>query len=233
MASNADDRKNPASEELSRSGSSDPVADPDPVVNTDATTDRADQLIEASVEFSQDLVSGAKDRATELIRLPLQILRFFRHPVRFLENCPDLKTPTWVVLAIGTGVLSALISGLVHQSPIRFLIALLILPAGSFLATFATTSLLKIVLLSFHGLRFRYRSGTSIFAFANIFWWLPVGIVDRLPFLVLFGFVAAFSLAAIGFHRKLGIPAKIIGGWLTLFGLVHIGIWTTTKLVAP
>jgi hypothetical protein len=227
MESNADDRKRPASGQSSGSNaasSGDSQSEP---------SDRTDQLIEASVEFSQDLVIGAKDRATELIRLPLEIFRFLRHPVRFLENCPDLKTPTWVILAISTGILSAVISGLVHHGLIRFLIALLILPAGSFLATFATTSLLKIILLSVHGLKFRYRSGASIFAFANIFWWLPVGIVDRQPIIVLIGFIAAFSLAAIGFNRKLGIPIKVIGGWLALFGLIHVGIWTTTKFVAP
>jgi hypothetical protein len=227
MQNNADDRKRPAS-------GPQPTTEPNSQAEPPAeSTDRTDQLIEASVEFSQDLVIGAKDRATELIRLPLDVLRFLRHPVRFLENCPDLKTPTWVVLAIGTGVLSAVISGLVHQGLIRFLIALLILPAGSFLATFATTSLLKIILLSIHGLKFRYRSGASIFAFANIFWWLPVGVVDRQPWIVLVGFIAAFSLASIGFNRKLGIPTRIIGGWLALFGAVHVGIWTTTKFVAP
>lgn len=186
-------------------------------------------IIDVSAQISHEIVDGAKDRANEVIHLPLMVLRFLSNPVAFIRTCPDLKTPAWVALAVFTGILGAATNALVHQSAIRFFIALFILPLGAFLAVFATTSILKLVFRGAHGLRFRYRSGASIFAFANLFWWIPLGAGEKIPALSLIGFFTALLIAGVGFVDKLRLPRTLVIRWFSLLALAHILLWSVGR----
>ena len=189
----------------------------------------SETIIDVSAHISHEFVDGAKDRANELIHLPLMVAKFLSNPVGFVRTCPDLKTPTWVVLAISTGIFGAATNALVHQSAIRFFIALVILPVGAFLAVFATTSILKLVFRGAHGLRFRYRSGASIFAFANIFWWVPLGAGEKIPALSLIGFFIALIIAGVGFVEKLRLPRRLVFRWFSVLALAHIVLWSVGR----
>ncbi len=195
---------------------------PDPSGETDST----ETIIEVSAQISHEIVDGAKDRANELIHLPLMVLKFFSNPFRFIRTAPDFKTVTWVVLAIASGVLGAIVNAIVHQSILRFFMALIILPLGAFLAVFATTSILKLVFRGAHGLRFRYRSGATIFAFANLFWWIPIGAGEKLPPIALIGFFTALIIAAVGFVEKLQLPKALVLRWFGILGIAHTVLWS-------
>ncbi|CAN5693665.1 hypothetical protein BH10BDE1_BH10BDE1_01480 [soil metagenome] len=188
--------------------------------------DSTETIIDVSAQISHEIVDGAKDRANELIHLPLMILNFFSNPLRFIRNTPDLKTPTWVVLAVFSGVLGAIVNAVVHQSLFRFFMALLILPVGAFLAVFATTSILKLVFRGAHGLRFRYRSGASIFAFSNLFWWIPIGAAEKIPPLALIGFFTALIIASVGFVDKLKLPRSVVFRWFAILAIAHTILWS-------
>lgn len=189
----------------------------------DASTET---IIDVSAQISHEIVDGAKDQANELIHLPLMVLKFFMNPFRFVRNAPDLKTVTWVVLAVASGVLGAIVNALVHQSVFRFFMALLILPLGAFLAVFATTSILKLVFRGAHGLRFRYRSGATIFAFANLFWWIPIGAGEKFPPLALIGFFTALIVASVGFVDKLKLPRSVVLRWFAVLAIAHTVLWS-------
>lgn len=196
------------------------------------TEQTSETIIDVSAQLSHEIVDGAKDRANELIHLPLMVLKFLSHPFAFIRATPDLKTPTWVVLTIVSGVLGATVNAIVHQSIFRFFMALIILPIGSFLSVFATTSILKLVLRGAHGLRFRYRSGASIFAFANIFWWIPIGAGEKFPPISLIGFFIALVIAAVGFVGKLRLPLGIVARWFTLIALAHLVLWSLGRYMS-
>ncbi len=195
----------------------------------DQPENTSETIIDVSAHISHEIVDGAKDRASELIHLPLMVSKFISNPVRFIKTCPDLKTPTWVALAVSTGILGAATNALIHQSAIRFFIALLILPLGAFLAVFATTSILKLVFRGAHGLRFRYRSGASIFAFANLFWWIPLGAGEKIPALSLIGFFLALMIAGVGFVEKLRLPRTLVFRWFSLLAFAHIILWSVGR----
>lgn len=188
-----------------------------------------DTIIDMSAQLSHEIVDGAKDRANELIHLPLMILKFLSNPIRFMRTAPDLKTVSWVTLAVISGILGAIVNGLVHQSGVRFFMALLILPIGAFLAVFALTSLLKLAFRGAHGLRFRYRSGATIFAFANLFWWIPIGAAEKIPPLALVGFFTALIIASVGFVDKLQLPKPLVLRWFALIALAHTVIWSVGR----
>lgn len=192
----------------------------------------AETIIDVSAQISHEIVDGAKDRANELIHLPLNILKFVMHPIGFIRTAPDLKTVTWVTLAIVSGVLGAAVNAIVHQSIFRFFMALLILPIGAFLAVFATTSIMKLVFRGAHGLRFRYRSGASIFAFANLFWWIPIGAAEKIPALSLIGFFAALLIAGVGFVEKLKLPRGLVFRWFTLLAIAHVVLWSLGRYMS-
>lgn len=183
-------------------------------------------IIDVSAQISHEIVDGAKDRANELIHLPLMVLSFLKNPIAFIRQTPDLKTITWVVLTVASGVLGATVNAIVHQSIYRFFIALIILPVGAFLSVFATTSILKLVFRGAHGLRFRYRSGASIFAFANLFWWIPIGAAEKIPPLALAGFFIALFIAGVGFVTKLQLPQNLVIRWFALIGVAHVALWS-------
>lgn len=195
-------------------------------------SDSTETIIEVSAQISHEIVDGAKDRANELLHLPLMVLRFFSNPFQFIKTTPDLKTVSWVLLAISSGVLGAIVNATLHQSLLRFIVALIILPLGAFLAAFATTSILKLVFRGAHGLRFRYRSGASIFAFANMFWWIPIGAGDKLPPLALIGFFTALSIAAVGFVEKLGLPKPLVLRWFAVLAIAHIILWSIGRWIS-
>lgn len=191
------------------------------------STDQATEtIIDVSAQISHEIVEGAKDRANELLHLPMMIVRFFANPFRFIRSAPDLKTPTWVVLTITSGVLGALVNAIVHQSVLHFVMALIILPLGAFLAVFATTSILKLIFRGAHGLRFRYRSGATIFAFSNLFWWIPIGAGEKIPPLALIGFFTALTISAVGFVDRLHLPKRLVIRWFALLGLAHTILWS-------
>jgi hypothetical protein len=189
----------------------------------DASTET---IIDVSAQISHEIVDGAKDRANELIHLPFMVLKFLGNPFGFIRSVPDLKTVTWVVLAVSSGVLGAIVNAVVHQSIFRFFMALLILPLGAFLAVFATTSILKLVLRGAHGLRFRYRSGATIFAFSNLFWWIPIGAGEKLPPLALIGFFTALIIASVGFVDKLKLPRTVVFRWFAVLAIAHTVLWS-------
>lgn len=195
-------------------------------------SDSTETIIEVSAQISHEIVDGAKDRANELLHLPIMVLRFFSNPFKFIKTTPDLKTVSWVLLAIASGVLGALVNGVLHQSLLRFIVALVILPLGAFLAAFATTSILKLIFRGAHGLRFRYRSGASIFAFANLFWWIPIGAGEKLPPIALIGFFTALSIAAVGFVEKLGLPKQLVLRWFGLIAVAHIILWSIGRWIS-
>lgn len=186
-------------------------------------------IIDVSAQISHEIVDGAKDRANELLHLPLMVFQFLRNPFRFIRQTPDLKTVSWVTLAIVSGVLGAAVNAIVYQSWMRFFMALVILPVGAFLAVFATTSILKLVFRGAHGLKFRYRSGASIFAFANLFWWIPIGAGEKLPPLGLIGFFAALMIASVGFVDKLHLPRQVVFRWFALLGIAHAVLWSVGR----
>lgn len=189
----------------------------------DTTTET---IIDVSAQISHEIVDGAKDRANELIHLPLMVLKFVANPFRFIRTAPDFKTVTWLVLAAGSGVLGALVNAIVYQSIFRFVIALLMFPVGAMLAAFAMTSILKLIFRGAHGLRFRYRSGATIFAFANLFWWIPIGAGDKLPPLALIGFFTAMIIASVGFVEKLQLPKSLVIRWFSMLVIAHTVLWS-------
>lgn len=198
-------------------------AETSPETSPDTSTDT---IIDVSAQISHEFVDGAKDRANELLHLPIMVLKFVINPFGFIRSAPDLKTVTWVVLSISSGVLGALVNALVHQSVFRFFMALVILPLGAFLAVFATTSIMKLVLRGAHGLRFRYRSGASIFAFSNLFWWIPIGAAEKIPPLALLGFFTALIIASVGFVDRLKLPRKVVLRWFTILAVAHVALWS-------
>lgn len=193
--------------------------------NKPETPEASESIIDVSAQISHEIVDGAKDRANELIHLPLMVLKFLRGPFKFIQTTPDLKTVSWVVLAVTSGILGAAVNAFIYQSVIRFVVALIVLPLGAFLSVFATTSILKLVFRGAHGLRFRYRSGASIFAFSNMFWWIPIGAGEKFPPVLFLGFGMALAIAARGFSTKLGLPAKLVARWFTLIALAHATLW--------
>lgn len=195
-------------------------------------SDSTETIIEVSAQISHEIVDGAKDRANELLHLPLMVLRFLSNPFKFIKTTPDLKTVSWVLLAISSGILGAIVNGVLHQSLLRFIVALVILPLGAFLAAFATTSILKLIFRGAHGLRFRYRSGASIFAFANLFWWIPIGAGEKLPPLALIGFFTALSIAAVGFVEKLGLPKRLVLRWFGVLAIAHVVLWSIGRWIS-
>jgi hypothetical protein len=205
---------------------------------TDAGSSRGDHgpntdtIIDISAQLSHEIVDGAKDRANEIIHLPLMVLRFFANPFRFVRTAPDLKTVTWIVLAAASGILGAVVNGILHQSIFRFIIALLIFPVGAFLAVFALTSLLKVAFRSVHGIRFRYRSGATIFAFSNLFWWISVGAAEKLPPLAIIGFFTALIVAAVGFVEKLQLPKPLVLRWFALLAAIDMVLWSLERWVS-
>lgn len=204
-----------------------PRQKPDPAApNTDTSINT---IIDISAHLSHEIVDGAKNQANELVHLPLMILQFFKNPIAFIKRTPDLKTPTWVTLTVFSGVMGSFVNAAIHQSWLRFFIALFILPTGSFLAVFATTSILKIIFRGGYGLNFRYRSGASIFAFANLFWWIPAGVGDSLPPLSLLGFVIALIVAGIGFVEKLGLPQTHVLKWFSALAIIHAALWSLSR----
>jgi hypothetical protein len=196
------------------------------MVNDDKPEITRETIIDVSAQISHEIVDGAKDRANELIHLPFMVFRFLKNPISFMATTPDLKTVTWVVLTLVSGSLGAAVNALVHQNIWRFFIALLIIPPIAFLSVFAETSILKLVFRGAHGLRFRYRSGASIFAFANIFWWVPFGAAEKYPPLALLGFFAALVIAGIGFTTKLRLPRGLVARWLALLAVAHVALWS-------
>ncbi len=191
-----------------------------------ASDTSVNQIIDISAQLSQEIVDGAKSQANELLHLPLMVLRFLRSPLRFIKQAPDLKTPTWVALTFFSGVMGSFVNAALHQNWYRFFIAVLILPTGSFLAVFATTSILKIIFRGGYGLNFRYRSGASIFAFANMFWWIPAGVGDKAPPIALLGFVVALLIAGVGFVERLKLPKKHVLKWFLALAVVHVLLWS-------
>ncbi|MDX9730858.1 MAG: hypothetical protein RBT63_03715, partial [Bdellovibrionales bacterium] len=73
-------------------------------------------IIDVSAQLSHELVDGAKSQANELLQLPQLVFRFFRNPLLFIRTTPDLKTVSWVVLAVSGGVLGAVLNALIYQS---------------------------------------------------------------------------------------------------------------------
>lgn len=205
----------------------------DPKQNSKApSSDSATEtIIDVSAHISHELIDGAKDRANELAHLPIMVLRFLMHPLIFIRTTPDLKTPSWVILTIVSGVLGAFLNALLHQSILRFAIALLILPFGSFLSVFATNSILKIIFRAAHGLKYRYRSGASIFAFTNFFWWVPIGAGEKMPPVALVGFYIALIIAAVGFIEKLSLPRRLVVGWFSVLAVLHTALWAASRLI--
>lgn len=181
-------------------------------------------IIDVSAQLSSHLAHEAKDQVNELAHLPLMLLRFLRNPIRFIKTTPDLKTVSWVALAIGSGVFGAILNGLLYQSIVRFAIALAILPVGSFLSVFATNSILKILFRTMHGLKYRYRSGASIFAFASYFWWAPIAAVEKFPPIALLGFIVAMAIAAAGYVTKLQLPPRLVLFWFSAIALAHMAL---------
>ena len=190
-----------------------------------SSDEATETILDVSAQISHDIVDGAKDRANELAQLPLMVLKFATNPYKFIQTTPDLKTLSWVLLAIASGVIGAFINAAIYQSILRFLVAVFILPLGSFLSVFATNSILKLVFRGAHGLRYRYRSGASIFAFANLFWWVPIGASEKLPYLALIGFFISLSIAAVGYSTKLSLPRPLVLRWFTVIGVVHTALW--------
>lgn len=189
----------------------------------------AETIIDVSAQISHEIVDGAKDRAHELLGLPWMVFRFLKNPFRFIRQAPDLRTVSWVVLAVASGVLGAAMNAIIHQSWMRFFMALVILPVGAFLAVFATTSILKLVFRGAHGLKFRYRSGASIFAFANMFWWIPIGAGEKIPPLGLIGFFTALIIASVGFVDKLQLPRRVVFRWFAVLGIAHAVLWSVGR----
>lgn len=190
-----------------------------------SSDESTETILDVSAQISHDIVDGTKDRVSELAQLPVMVLKFVTNPFRFIQSTPDLKTVSWVLLAIASGVIGAVINAAIYQSFLRFLVAIFILPLGSFLSVFATNSILKLIFRGAHGLRYRYRSGASIFAFANIFWWVPIGASEKLPYLALLGFFVSLSIAAAGYMTKLGLPRPLVLRWFAVIGTVHTVLW--------
>ena len=203
-----------------------PRQKPEPTPAPPSSDTSVNTIIDISAHLSHEIVDGAKNQANELVHLPLMVLQFLKNPIAFIKQTPDLKTPTWVTLTIFSGVMGSFVNAAIHQSWLRFFIALFILPTGSFLAVFATTSILKIIFRGGYGLNFRYRSGASIFAFANLFWWIPAGVGDSLPPLSLLGFVIALMIAGVGFVEKLGLPKNHVLKWFSVLAIVHAVLWS-------
>lgn len=197
-----------------------------------SSDEATETILDVSAQISHEIVDGAKDRASELASLPIMVLKFLRNPFRFIQNTPDLKTISWVLLAIASGVLGAVVNAAIYQSPLRFLVAIFILPFGSFLSVFATNSILKLVFRGAHGLRYRYRSGASIFAFANIFWWVPIGASEKLPYLAMIGFFTALAIAAVGYMTKLALPRPLVLRWFAVIAVVHTVLWSIGRYFA-
>lgn len=196
---------------------------------SDATTET---ILDVSAQISHELVDGAKDRASELFHLPKMVLIFLLNPYRFIRTTPDLKTVSWVVLAVSGGVIGAIVNAAIYQSFFRFLMALLILPLGAFLSVFATNSILKLIFRGAHGLKYRYRSGASIFSFANLFWWIPIGAAERFPAIALLGFFAALSIAAVGYTEKLNLPKALVLRWFAVIALAHTALWSIGNFIS-
>ncbi len=197
-----------------------------------SSDEATETILDVPAQISHDIVDGAKDRAGELAHLPLMVAKFVTNPFKFIRTTPDLKTISWVLLAIASGVVGAMINAAIYQSILRFLVALFILPLGSFLSVFATNSILKLVFRGAHGLRYRYRSGASIFAFANIFWWVPIGASEKLPYLALVGFFTSLAIAAVGYMTKLGLPRPLVLRWFAVIGIVHTVLWSIGRYFA-
>jgi hypothetical protein len=198
-------------------------------VSSDEATET---ILEVSAQISHEIVGGAKDRASELASLPKMLFKFLFNPIGFIKTAPDLKTISWVTLAIFSGLLGALINGVIYQSLFRFLVAIFILPLGSFLSVFASNSILKLIFRGAHGIRYRYRSGASIFAFSNIFWWVPIGASEKFPYLALVGFFVALLIAAVGYTAKLGLPRGLVIRWFTVIAFVHTTLWSIGRHIA-
>jgi hypothetical protein len=196
---------------------------------SDATTET---ILDVSAQISHEIVDGAKNRANELFHLPKMVSLFLINPYRFIRTTPDLRTVSWVVLAISAGILGAIVNALIYQSILRFLMAALILPVGSFLSVFATNSILKLVFRGAHGIKYRYRSGASIFAFANLFWWIPIGAVEKLPIIALLGFFAALSIAAVGYTEKLKLPKHLVLRWFAVIAIAHTALWSIGRFIS-
>ncbi|MBN8540317.1 MAG: hypothetical protein J0L82_08020 [Deltaproteobacteria bacterium] len=196
---------------------------------SDATTET---ILDVSAQISHEIVDGAKDRANELFHLPMMVLKFLINPYRFIRTTPDLRTVSWVVLAISSGILGAVVNAVIYQSAWRFLMAVLILPVGAFLSVFATNSILKLVFRGAHGIKYRYRSGASIFAFANLFWWIPIGAAEKLPAVALIGFFAALSIAAVGYTEKLGLPKYLVLRWFAVIAVAHTALWSIGRFIS-
>lgn len=190
-----------------------------------------DPSVSKIVEASSHLVGEVRDQANELIHLPVHLLRFFLHPFRFIRTTPDLKTVTWVTLATGSGVLGAIINAVIHQSFIRLILALLILPLGSFLSVFATSWIIKLIFREFHKVRIRYRSAASIFAFSNSIWWLCVGVGDQVPAIALIGFGLSLLIAGTGFVGKLNLPKNRVIQWFFALAIVHTILWSLGRWI--
>jgi len=190
-----------------------------------------DPSVNKIVEASSQIVGEVRDQANELIHLPLHLLRFFMHPYRFIQATPDLKTVTWVSLAIGSGVLGAIINALVHQSFLRLVLALLILPLGSFLSVFATSWIIKLAFREFHKVRIRFRSAASIFAFSNSIWWICVGLGDQVPAIALIGFAFSLTIAGVGFIGKLNLPKNRVTQWFVALAIVHTILWSLGRWI--
>jgi hypothetical protein len=197
------------------------------------TSDAATEtILDVSAQISHELVDGAKDRANELFHLPKMVLRFIINPYGFIRTSPDLRTVSWVVLAISGGILGAVINAVIYQSFLRFLMAVLILPVGAFLSVFATNSILKLVFRGAHGIKYRYRSGASIFAFANLFWWIPIGAAEKLPIITLLGFFVALSIAAVGYTEKLKLPKHLVLRWFGVIAAAHTILWSIGRFIS-
>ena len=217
---------------MSQQGSKNPRTEKSRTESTGSSDESTETILDVSAQISHDIVDGAKDRANELAHLPLMVAKFVSSPFKFIRTTPDLKTISWVLLAIASGVIGAMINAAIYQSVLRFLVAIFILPLGSFLSVFATNSILKLVFRGAHGLRYRYRSGASIFAFANIFWWVPIGASERLPYLALIGFFTALAIAAYGYMTKLGLPRPLVLRWFTVIAVVHTVLWSIGRYFA-
>lgn len=196
---------------------------------SDATTET---ILDVSAQISHEIVDGARDRANELVQLPKMVLLFLINPYQFIRTTPDLRTVSWVVLAIVAGVLGAVVNALIYQSILRFLMAVLILPVGALLSVFATNSILKLVFRGAHGIKYRYRSGASIFAFANLFWWIPIGAAEKLPVIALLGFFAALSIAAVGYTEKLKLPKNLVLRWFAVIAIAHTALWSIGRSIS-
>ena len=181
---------------------------------SDATTET---ILDVSAQISHEIVDGAKDRANELFHLPKMVLLFLINPYRFIRTTPDLRT---------------VVNALIYQSVLRFLMAVLILPVGAFLSVFATNSILKLVFRGAHGIKYRYRSGASIFAFANLVWWIPIGAAEKLPAIALLGFFAALSIAAVGYTEKLKLPKHLVLRWFAVIAIAHTALWSIGRFIS-